>query len=440
MNKKCIYMKQVLLLATGNKLRFILILIGTLVGVYIYATGNLALDSVYYAQTKEFRCMPDNSFFVLAKDDIENVTEKIMSVSEERPMVERISSAGHVIYENGDNDIHLIVYARLHGVSDFADNVLLYSEKYGINMSPVDIVSGRSITSSEIKNNELVCVIDQTTEKKLFGDQSGVGKYIYFNKYNGGMHVVNEQNKEPAAYEVVGIMADSFYTKKEVELEQQFNSGKDQHFSYVNIICPYDYYKNIGEDVESIVNIGYMWEYSSKDEMLEHKNILQSKITNMKRFYEISDIIDKEYKYKYAKEELDQYQFAIDIATILLFIIMGVSCMSIIFFAMKERVSEIGIKKAFGASMLDIMFQFWLENLFIILISVVSAIMLGFGTLMLSEEYIKANFYSDFEVHITIKNVIMPLLLGLMQGMIFTIIPCVRYSIINVTKALKLDK
>lgn len=440
MNKILLYIKQVVLLATGNKLRFVLIFIGTLVGVYIYATGNLVLDSVYYGQTKEFRCMPENSFFVLTEENTRELAQNIVLASTNIPMIERISSSGFVIYEKDYNDTYLIVYARVHGISQPQDNILVYNEKYGTNMSSVRIVSGRRMTATEIKNNELVCMIDENTEKMLFGDKSGIGQYIYFNKYNGGIEAVGGESHEAVAYEIVGIMEDSFYTEKEIEQEQQYISGKEQQYSFVNIICPYDYYKNIGEDESNFINIGYIWEYESKSEMLEDKENVETQINIIGKYFNVSDVVDKEYKYEQAKDELEKYEIAVNVATILLFIIMGVSCMSIIFFAMKERVNEIGIKKAFGATIPDIIFQFWLENLLIILASVIAAIILSFATVMLCEGFIKEILFMDFEVHITGKNIFMPLLLGLLQGMVFTIIPCIRYSIISVTKALKMDK
>ena len=447
MNKFFLYIKQVALLATGNKLRFILIFIGTLVGVYIYATGNLILDSIYYGQTKEFRDMPDNSFFVLTEENTKELSEKIMTVNDEIPMLERISSSGHVIYEDEFDDTYLIVYARVHGISRLQNNILLYNQNYGINMSAVNIVRGRGITVTEIMNNELVCMIDEYTEDLLFGNESAVGKYVYFNRYNGGVQAVVEGGEftdssqiDEIAFEVVGVMEDSFYTRKDKESVDKYSAGKSQKYVFVNIVCPYDYYKIVGESNENYINIGYMWEFGSKNEMQSNKEKVEASMEVIRKYYNLSDIVDKEYKYTMAEYELNKYQVAINVATVLLFIIMGVSCMSIIFFAMKERVSEIGIKKAFGATVTDIVFQFWLENLLIILASVVVAVLLGFTTVMMCEDFIKNNLFTDFEMHITGKNIFMPIILGMLQGMIFTLIPCIRYSVINVTKALKLEK
>jgi len=114
--------------------------------------------------------------------------------------------------------------------------------------------------------------------------------------------------------------------------------------------------------------------------------------------------------------------------------------MSIIFFAMKERVYEIGVKKAFGASVIDIVFQFWLENLLIIVISVIVAVFGAVFTVVLCEKYIVENIYRYFEVYISKKNIILPILFGVAQGVFFTSIPCIRYSMLSVVRALKLEK
>lgn len=77
MNKIAMYIKQVFLLAVGNKLRFVLTFIGMFVGLLIFTLGNLVLESYYYGRLKEIREFPEQAAFVLLESQEENMSEKL---------------------------------------------------------------------------------------------------------------------------------------------------------------------------------------------------------------------------------------------------------------------------------------------------------------------------------------------------------------------------
>ena len=152
---------------------------------------------------------------------------------------------------------------------------------------------------------------------------------------------------------------------------------------------------------------------------------------------EISNIIDKENLKIALEQELEPIRYAINIVTAVLMIISGVSYMSILFFSLKERISEIGIRKAFGASSLDIVFQFFLENMIITILAVVSAvlisILIGAGT----SEFMQNNLLRDYELDVSLEIIMKPILFGLIQCIVFTVIPSVRFSLMKVANALR---
>ena len=439
MNKIKLYLKQIFALATGSKLRLVLTFLGTLIGVYIFSVGNLALESVYHSQLEEVKAMPDNAFYALTDDASKNLTESVLAIDTKMPIVERVSATSHVIYEDYEDDIQLIVYATMHGVSQMGNSFLERSTGYGINMSCCNIIEGRGLSSKEIMNNERVCIIDEHTKELIFGDEAVVGNYIYFNKYNGGIYYDGYEELEEVAYQVVGVIENTFYTKKNIGGASKVNN-MGQQYEYVNIICPYKYYENINEPENIYEKIGYLWECDSKQETSVAKELVSEHIEVLMNTTDIANVIDKEFEYTQIQYELNKYDVAIKLITVVLFLIMGISCMSIIFFSMKERVNEIGIKKAFGATASDIIFQFILENLLIILASVMVASVLSLITVKMCEGYIQENFYRYFTMYIIKEGIIFPMGLGIAQGLLFTLIPCIRYSAIHVTKALKLEK
>ncbi|MDE6699314.1 MAG: FtsX-like permease family protein, partial [Lachnospiraceae bacterium] len=213
------------------------------------------------------------------------------------------------------------------------------------------------------------------------------------------------------------------------------------HLSLISHFLPseasHSPYKNIDEREEQIRNIGYLWECDTKDKKNELIAKEKSVIDRLRYEMEISNIIDKENLKIALEQELEPIRYAINIVTAVLMIISGVAYMSILFFSLKERISEIGIRKAFGASSLDIVFQFFLENMIITILAVVSAvlisILIGAGT----SEFMQNNLLRDYELDVSLEIIMKPILFGLIQCIVFTVIPSVRFSLMKVANALR---
>lgn len=442
MYKIKIYIKQVFLLAIGNKLRFCLTFIGMFTGLLIFTLGNLVLESYYYGRLKEIREMPDNAAFVLTESLEDNMSEKL-HIDNIYPDIIRISNCSYVIYEEYDADGDAkIVYANINGVTK-ANTATLIDAGTGIKMIPVNIAYGRNILDSEINNNDRVCIIDEYTANLLFGESDVIGRKIQFNEYNGGVMIWGEEKEtEVVSYEIVGVMEDTYYSEGRRAIQNtgyNYSVGKESvyEYIYVNIICPYEYYKNIDEMEEQVKNIGYLWECGTKDKKKEFVLREKSVVDRLRYEMEISDIYDIDNLKIVLEQELKPIRYAINIVTVVLMIISGVAYMSILFFSLKERISEIGIRKAFGASSLDIVFQFFLENMIITILAAVSAvavsILIGKGT----SEFMQNNLLRDYELDISLKIILKPILFGIIQCFVFTIIPSVRFSLMKVANALR---
>lgn len=441
MNKIVMYIKQVFLLAIGNKLRFVLTFIGMFVGLLIFTLGNLILESYYYGRLKEIREFPELAAFALMETEEQNMSEKL-KYEEMYPSSVRISGSPYVIYENYDRDNNgKIVYANVTGVSDNSNVTLIDTDK-GVKATSVNIIEGRNISLGEIKNNDMVCVIDEYTAKLLFGNDTAIGRKIGFNEYNGGIVVAGEEKKGniSASYEIVGIMKNTYYSGKRNFTQSTGYVGEKEtvcEYIYVNIICPYEYYKNIGEGEEQIKNIGYLWNCKTKEERKELVSYLSTTIDMLRYEMEISNIYDKDKLEDSLEEELEPVRYAINIVTIVLMVISGIAYMSILCFSLKERMSEIGIRKAFGASSSDIVFQFFMENMIITIFASVVAVTVSILIGISTTDFMKINFLNDYELNISWEIIMKPIIFGVIQCFIFTVIPSIRFSIMTVANALR---
>ncbi len=441
MRKVLIYLKQIVLLTVGNKLRCILLFVGISVGIFIFSLGNFLLDSYYYGKSKEIREMPEQSLYISMQEYNQKIINKFFFLNQKRPIIERSSNISYVIYESTTStEQEFIVQANVYGMSSMGKSAVIYESEYGENMISTEVVSGRLLTASEIKNNEKVCVIDEYTSQLLFGQNASVGKYIYFNLYNGGAVAEGVEESEPVAYKIVGVIKNSYYTNKQ-RIQTKKNVGTDSPsvYAFVSMFCPYDYYKYLNEESMDVKNVSLLWEGETREEQEKLFNQIKPKVGAVQKDYNISDVIDKKVEMQKLTEELAPLKRGINIGTLALLIISGVSCMSILFFSMKERATEIGIKKAFGASWLDILFQFLLENTIISLCSVVFAVLVSVVIAYATEGYIQSHIFDDYELHLTFKNILMPIMAGMIQAIIFTGIPSIRYSFMRATKALRIE-
>ena len=206
--------------------------------------------------------------------------------------------------------------------------------------------------------------------------------------------------------------------------------------TYVSVFCPYQFYEAFEED--SPQRICFVWEpaeASEKDPLMEQTRIVAEDLKKSQGL--ISAVVDKEYKFAVLREELQPLQNLTNAVTMALLLISGTFCMSIMFFAMKERIAEIGIKKAFGASAGNIVAQFVLENVFIALISSCLAVAISMIVCQMSAGFMVRTWHEDYQVYITVSNTTFPILIGLVETMAFSIVPSVFYAAMPITTALK---
>ena len=150
-------------------------------------------------------------------------------------------------------------------------------------------------------------------------------------------------------------------------------------------------------------------------------------------------IIDKDTKKMELKVQLRPVKLIMNGVSLALFIITGFSFMSVMFFAMKERAEEIGIKKAFGAKCTDILFQFCIENIILSIIAYIIAIWLSLVVSLITEKYRQYYLERDYLINITASTYIKPFVVAIIVGLFFTIIPSIRYSLLSPNESIKTE-
>lgn len=78
-----------------------------------------------------------------------------------------------------------------------------------------------------------------------------------------------------------------------------------------------------------------------------------------------------------------------------------------------------------------------MENMIITIVAALSAVLVSVLFGLLSIDFMKTNFLNDYELNISREIVIKPIVFGVIQCFLFTIIPSIRFSLMRVTNALR---
>jgi len=101
-----------------------------------------------------------------------------------------------------------------------------------------------------------------------------------------------------------------------------------------------------------------------------------------------------------------------------------------------ERSSEIGVRKAFGATVSTLVFQFIVENIIITLIGGVIGTLLSLGTIYYLNN---SGFIPNLHLVLNLKVLVISLLFCLLFGLMSGVLPALRMSKVNVVDALKVN-
>lgn len=212
-----------------------------------------------------------------------------------------------------------------------------------------DLIHGRTYTDEEFDAGAMVAVISQTTSKEFFGTQNSINKSF----------IVNNQS-----FEVIGVAKDvSFF----------------ENIAYSDIWVPYTTSPSTSYKLGLTSGWGAMLYHSNKNMLpemqSEYINLLQedfispdpeqyhtaisgadTPIENLAR-----DIIGAD-NYKADSTKLITLFMLLAVVFMLL---PSINLINLNISRIMERSSEIGVRKAFGASSKQLVFQFIIENILI---------------------------------------------------------------------------
>ena len=278
----------------------------------------------------------------------------------------------------------------LWGVDENADEVI-----------ELKVVSGRKINAGDLVSHSKVCMIDRDVAEETYGTADITGMKITL-----GFGNMSEE------FEAVGVVDNG------VSMLQSSLGGSIPSFVYIPHTTFSDISKRDGFDVIAV----------KAQANINTEKSIEKKLSDNLRTVEVSNLLTQKKQLTSLMKVVSCSMTAVAGISV---IISGISSMTAMMSAVKERTHEIGIKKAIGARKTDIISEFLGESL---LISVSGGVF-GGGLGILT--VITGCILFDIDVYINPVSVLSVIIFSTVTGVIFGIVPALKASSLNPVVAIR---
>jgi len=278
-----------------------------------------------------------------------------------------------------------------------------------------DFLEGKPYNKQQIDNADRVAVISERTKKAYFGDLDKVtGKFIELDNVN---------------YRVIGV----------VEGVPRSNRN-----FYGDVYLPYTVSKNTYEEQGLMGNFGVTLLAKSEADLpamhAEYAKML-SKVPREKDFDKLyvhaETVFEGLARRVFGTDDSNgvvQMVIIVSLAVLLFLLLPTINLVNINVTRIMERSSEIGVRKAFGASSKTLVYQFLVENIILTLLGGILGVLLS---LIVIYFFNQSSMIPDLKLSLNFTVLAIGLGICLIFGLMSGVYPAWRMSRLNVVSALK---
>ena len=411
-----------------SKSRTILTLSGLVLSVFILvfvlAITETAFDKAMYVVNTYKACNGVVITGTIDYEDYKNIANNDMYKTRFE-IVEHLSVRLKELTGIKDNNIS--VYGRAIQVDGNFNLNLISVDTYSNERYKSVLLCGRLINQSDIDNENKVILIDESLAKILFGKVDVVGEKVKIraNRMDGSVVFSN--------YSIVGVFESSAKSKE--EYEQLLKALEDETSEYVEsnfcFYIPYTAAYNTYDGENGSMNI--VCESDSENYKTISNDIRMLNLSNG------SSIIDADIIYDDIASRIEESRNTMIYAMFFVFTISGLCIMNTMMFSVKERINEIGIRKAIGAFNSDIITQFLFEGFIYGIISGVLGVIISSWILSIGFLVLKDNFIGVDKIVISFESIGLAVTISILVSIIASLIPAIYASRIKISDALKFD-
>ncbi|HEY1114404.1 MAG TPA: ABC transporter permease [Chitinophagaceae bacterium] len=393
-----------------NKLRTFLSLFGITIGIFCIIGVLSTVQSLEHNLQQEIKSLGTNTIYIDKWEYSAHgpdypwwkyVNRPSPKHSELEAIKERTSTAGYVAFEMNTMD-----------KIEVGDNVMQNIRLYGItpefpNIQPIDIAYGRFMTDGDFERGTNAAVMGNEVAEKMFGEpERALGK------------LVNTRGKKLL---IVGVV------------KKQGRQMIDSWAFDQSIIMSYGFARSIMDErrADPLILVQGKPEINSKvlkDDLRGSMRSIHKLSPTQDDDFSLNDIND-------FSDAMSQAFVSVNIggwAIAALSLIVGMfGVANIMFVTVKERTSQIGLKKAIGAKKGVILTEFLLESAFLCIIGGAVGIALVFiGAKIVT-------YAADFPIFISTPLLLMAVGICIAVGLIAGIIPAFRAANLDPVVAIR---
>lgn len=407
------YYKNTIKLLAANKMRSFLTMLGIVIGIagviMVISIGagaqSLVLNQIKSMGTNLVNVIPGGSEEEGPPAAMMGIVVKTLTL-DDAYAIENLSRAPHIE----------AVSANVNGV----DTALWRGNKMNVNFSGVsssymdveDVVVeiGRFFTKEEEFSNARVAVLGSAVYEELFTGSEAIGEMIKLKKEN---------------FRVIGVFEEkgvSGFTNKDNQIYIPVTAAQ-------RFLLGINYVSSISVRIDEDINVN-----SSMEDIT---SILRDR-------HDITDEKD-DFTIRSAQQGLDVLTSITDALTYFLaaiaalsLLVGGIGIMNIMLIAVNERIKEVGLRKAVGATNASILYQFLVEAIIITFLGGIIGIVLGGGISALVS--IVANYLGySWDLVISFQSVFMASGVCILIGVVFGVYPARKAAKLDPIEALRYE-
>jgi ABC-type transport system, involved in lipoprotein release, permease component len=292
-----------------------------------------------------------------------------------------------------------------------------YTNKQFWDVLDFNFLEGKPYTEQQINNSDHVTVISEEAKKQYFGTEvSAIGKYI---------------EADDERYQIIGVV-------KDVPATMMYSYSE----IYVPYTAPKSNYKNQSYQGDYYALLLAKSTSDIKQVQSEYQQIISKlKPEDPKNFNELSsnaDLFTESFTRRIFGNKNDSgilyFYLIVGLFTLLFMLLPTINLVNINVSRIMERSSEIGVRKAFGASSSKLVAQFIFENIILTFLGGIIGLVIASIAITVFNH---SNVIPNADLTINLRVLLYSILLCLVFGFISGVLPAWRMSRLNVVTALK---
>ncbi len=336
-----------------NKMRTFLTMLGVIIGVFAVVTLVGLVQGVKNYVEDQFSELGSNLLFVYP-GSAGWANDPALSFSNNKLEEKHVN----LIKEYAPDQIEDITPFIMLGETVKYKTKSFYASITGASTSyesigGVTLTSGRFFTKAEERSKAKVAVIGPLVSKELFGDIDPIGKKI--KAANKSFDIVGVMEEKGPDYDEIVIVPyttveDTWDIKNYTMIEIKLSSSTDMHIAEKNI------------------ELALLRDLQSDDFTLFSQEELLSTVQNI----------------------LGILTIGLGAIAAISLVVGGIGIMNIMLVSVTERIDEIGLRKALGATPLNIGLQFMVESVVMGIIGGTLGVSLGWGSMLVAQNWLRA--------------------------------------------------